>query len=452
MPAIIMSRFKITAKRQNNWLRYLIIVSLLMSQDVDSDSWNPRNEHAGIPALDVPGIVVFTDGSMKNQSTGAGVVFYTAGAPVQVAGKKLIHSYKLRDKNSVFQTEVWAIKQACKILLENITNDPPLGQVWVRAGWEVTFYSDSQAALKALETVIVKTQLVRETISALNQLAQLCSSVTLRWVRGHQKHDGNEDADTAALEGRVAQVTPEEDAPELPLAARNMDVDLAATSMWKTIWRLEKGCRQTRYWFPDGPRPDFAFDLLRLPRVICSQLCQFITGHCFLNKHTALIENNYWGRVNVALAQQGIEEEDVIEETSSQCRLCGTGKEEPFHLMSECWKLNTLRLRTFGHHKPLPPYTNIKVYQLVAFLKVINLPSLEMKPYLEQYAPTSIPEEARPTPQPPIVEGAENISSESEDELTAQQAAEAAGGRLLHNYLLTSNNPPLPNPEDGGFY
>jgi len=72
-----------------------------------------------------------------------------------------------------------------------------------------------------------------------------------------------------------------------------------------------------------------------------------------------------------------------------------------------------------------------------------------MKPYLEQYTPTSIPEEARPTPSPPIVEGAENISSDSENELAVHQAAEAAGGKLLHNYLLTSNKPPLPNPEEG---
>ena len=73
--------------------------------------------------------------------------------------------------------------------------------------------------------------------------------------------------------------------------------------------------------------------------------------------------------------------------------------------MTDCDELQHLRLRIFGNHKPEPPYTNIKVYQLVAFLRVINLPSLEMKPYLEQYTPTSIPDEARPTPPPPIVDG-----------------------------------------------
>ena len=171
--------------------------------------------------------------------------------------------------------------------------------------------------------------------------------------------------------------------------------------MWKTVCRLEKGCRQTKYWFPDGPRPDFAFDILRLPRVLCSQVCQFITGHCFLNRHTALIENKYWNRIGHALQKQNIDPGDAIDAASPSCRICGTGTEEPKHLMTDCLRLRNLRLRIFGHHEPQPPYTQVKVYQLVAFLKVINLPSLEMKPYLEQYTPTSIPDEARPSPPLP---------------------------------------------------
>merc|ERR1712115_193698 len=174
---------------------------------------------------------------------------------------------------------------------------------------------------------------------------------------------------------------------------------------------------------------------------LCSQICQFITGHCFLNKHTAMIENNYWNRVENALAQQDIEVGDVIEPSCPKCRICGTGKEEPKHLMTDCKELQHLRLNIFGNRQPEPPYTNIKVYQLVAFLKVINLPSLEMKPYLEQYNPTSIPDEARPPPPLPIVEGAELASDDSEDDLAVHRAAEAAGGNLLHNYLLTSNDP-----------
>ena len=165
-----------------------------------------------------------------------------------------------------------------------------------------------------------------------------------------------------------------------------------------------------------------------------------------------MIENKFWDRIGVALTKQKIDPGNVIDVSCPKCRICGTGKEEPKHIMTDCEKLQTLRLNTFGHHKPEPPYTKIKVYQLVAFLKVINLPSLEMKPFLEQYNPTSIPDEARPDPPPPIVEGAEMVSSDSEDDSAVQRAAEAAGGKLLHNYLVTSNKPPLPPPRGDRFY
>ena len=88
----------------------------------------------------------------------------------------------------------------------------------------------------------------------------------------------------------------------------------------------------------------------------------------------------------------------------------------------------------------------------MAFLKVINLPSLEMKPFLEQYNPTAVPEEARPTPPLPIVEGAEMVSEDSEDDIAVRSAAEAAGHIWLHNYLLTSNNPPIQNQDDTNYY
>ena len=74
-----------------------------------------------------------------------------------------------------------------------------------------------------------------------------------------------------------------------------------------------------------------------------------------------------------------------------------------------------------------------------------------MRPLLEEYTPASVPEEARPTPLPPIVEGAELVSSDDED-LAARVAAETAGGLLLHNYLLTKNKPPLQDPKGARFY
>ena len=74
-----------------------------------------------------------------------------------------------------------------------------------------------------------------------------------------------------------------------------------------------------------------------------------------------------------------------------------------------------------------------------------------MRPYLEEYNPADVPEEARSTPALPIVEGAEVITDSDED-IAAREAAEIAGSKLLHNYLLTMNEPPLQDPKGSLFY
>ena len=222
--------------------------------------------------------------------------------------------------------------------------------------------------------------------------------------------------------------------------------------MWKKVFRLEPGCSQTRNWFPNGPRPDFAFDIIRLPRLLCSQMTQFVTGHCFLNRHQALIDNSERAHIIASLPDnEQVEGELVIPISSALCRRCGEAEEKPEHIMSDCKDLAALRLRIFAHPFPKPPYTDFKVFQIVAFLKEVQLQSLEMRPFLEEYNPANIPEEARPTPPLPIVDGAELVSSSDED-TAARVAAETAGGLLLHNYLLTMNAPPLQDPKGARFY
>ena len=43
---------------------------------------DPKNEDAGAHPQIVPGISVFTDGSKDGNSTGAGIAFFLAGAPI----------------------------------------------------------------------------------------------------------------------------------------------------------------------------------------------------------------------------------------------------------------------------------------------------------------------------------------------------------------------------------
>ncbi|KAJ8941751.1 hypothetical protein NQ318_001345 [Aromia moschata] len=64
----------------------------------------------------------------------------------------------------------------------------------------IQIISDSQAALKALGGVEIHSQAVKDCIDSLIQLAEH-NSITLKWVRGHQGHEGNERADFLARKG-----------------------------------------------------------------------------------------------------------------------------------------------------------------------------------------------------------------------------------------------------------
>ena len=80
-------------------------------------------------------------------------------------------------------------------------------------------------------------------------------------------------------------------------ATLKLDIDTAAKKLWKLMWNMDPSCRQSKMWCPHGPRPRFAFEILRLPRLLCSQVIHFVTGHNFLRRHQALIESEELRRI-----------------------------------------------------------------------------------------------------------------------------------------------------------
>ena len=310
------------------------------------------------PTHSVTGLRVFTDGSQDNSKTGAAIVFFEDGSPVTAEGPALTYSSRLLSRNSVFQAETWAIGKAAKLILEELNKDTQPGRSWVSKDEEVTIFSDSQAALKALKAVHIKSLLVKETVQHLNDLGSRVKKLTLCWLRGHSGLTGNVRADTEAKRGRDNHLSANPQSPLLPKAALHLDVENVQTELWKKVFRLEPGCSQTRNWFPNGPRPDFSFDIIRLPRLLCSQITQFVTGHCFLNRHQALIDNSERAHIIAKLPEdERVEGELIIPVSSALCRRCGEAEEKPEHIMSDCKDLAALRLRIFAHPFPKPPYT-----------------------------------------------------------------------------------------------
>ena len=330
-------------------------------------------------------------------------------------------------KNTVFQAEIYAIKKLCEIMLNHTRNSL---DCWVTADTTMDIYCDSKSAILALNSITVQSGLVSETKDILNELAQEIKSLTIRWIKGHDGHLGITRADRMARLGRDSHNPPALDSPRIARATIKSELQTAANKLWKAMWQIEPTCRQSKHWFPHGPRPRFAFEILHLPKPICSQIIHFVTGHNFLRRHQAIVESEELRRLE---QHEGLgRDEDFHEamEPIATCSLCGGKEESSFHIMTECPKLATARLGVFGREDILPPYDNIPVYKLVSYLRDIKLKSLEMRPFLEEFKADELPER-----MPDWAKVNDNDSS-SDDELQADtRYAKECGDKLLH-YIL----------------
>ena len=359
---------------------------------VDISSMLPHNPCRGFPST--AGLNIYTDGSKDKEQTGAGVVILDNGEVLEVEGEELAHSYHLGRKTTVFQSEIFALKMAATLIIN--------GSFGAR-GWvnnrPITIHSDSQASILALNNVWVKSLLVKQTIDLMDQAAGRCPSLTIRWVKAHVGHDGNELADQKARDGRDDSVAPDWETPLLARAVMHKEIDNMATRLWESTWNEVIGCRQTRHFFPTGPRPGFYKDIINLPRIIVGQLIQILTGHTYLKRHQAVIDESGRQRVLEALNYENFDADGnaIIDAADPKCDRChGGGDETPLHLLSECDALGDLRRRIFGREDlvgpgEIPDFSNLKVYQILSFFREAKFETLTMHPFLAQYLPTDKP-------------------------------------------------------------
>ena len=102
----------------------------------------------------------------------------------------------LREEATVFQAEIMALKKAAERLLRAGTRDQ-----------RITVYSDSQAALMAMDNRRTSSKLVHETKVKWNHVGTY-NQVCLHWVKAHVGHEGNEKADDLAKDGTKLSKTP----------------------------------------------------------------------------------------------------------------------------------------------------------------------------------------------------------------------------------------------------
>lgn len=254
-------------------------------------------------------ISVYTEGSKMDCGTGSG--FYCEHQQME-------ESFRLPDTCSVFQAEMLAIKKAAELLQSNDCRDT-----------SISFYVDSQAALKALTKLESNTILVGETKTALNRLGD-CNSIRLCWVPGHDGFEGNEKADELARKGSekgsehiILGIHP-------PLSHAWKIIEDETKMVWMRQWNSTETCRISKYFWPEyNSKKSKA--LLNYNRATLRRLVGILTGHCHLGKHAR---------------RMGLTNDD-------ECRFCKDicSVEDSIHIVCECPALTKKRRRFLKAYK-----------------------------------------------------------------------------------------------------
>jgi ribonuclease HI len=328
----------------------------------------------------------YTDGSRVAGHTGAGYALFYEGEEV------FCDSVYLGTLASVFQAELYAITKACGDIAGFLDDHCPL-----------TFYIDSQATLLALDSPFTTSKVVQECVDSLNRLGRN-AIVTLRWIKAHVRHLGNERADFVAKYG--ASLRPDGPEPYLPVPQKVWDKAVSAFTeyKWQQQWQAAADsegrlyCRQTKMLVPKIDRK-MTKRLLLLPRVDVGRVVQLLTGHNYFNYHVSLIQP----------------------EQSALCRFCWSSAETSYHLLCECPRLRGFREMVFGHQflhlvhtdlaqhhlLPFPPYASMSAplqWAPATILQFLNTPPLQSlsQDFYSGYAnPTSPLPISSPGPGPP---------------------------------------------------
>lgn len=217
----------------------------------------------------------------------------------------------------------------------------------------VIIYSDSQAALQALQSSFTTSKIVRQCIASLNALGSSVH-VLLRYVQAHSGWVGNEMADYQAKLA-VRQPRPYL-SPLIPLAKShyNRYITHALTNLWTQRWQDHPDC-QTKAWFP-APSPAKSKYILSQPREVFSRAVRFLTGHCFLRRQRLLTD---------------------VPAPSITCRLCGHHRERAIHILTSCDTLQPLRITFLGTPKLSSSSPSWQPRNLLAFIACPRISDLE---------------------------------------------------------------------------
>lgn len=143
--------------------------------------------------------------------------------------------------------------------------------------------SDSQAAIKSLQSVSQKSKLAIECRSALNKLATK-HRVNITWVPGHSDIPGNCRADELARAGTLLPAAAIDIKLGIPIADRKLFLAKQTIRLVNSRWKQEPTCRITRQLWPQHD-PGRSSEIVCLSRKSIGVAIAALTGHWKGGRH-----------------------------------------------------------------------------------------------------------------------------------------------------------------------
>lgn len=244
----------------------------------------------------------FSDASKTDSGTGIGVHCDTLTNDLSIS---------LNNSSSVFQAEIFAIDQCAKECLKMGCNVD-----------SVCIYSDSQAALRALDSYATKSKTVLNCLKSIEELSAN-RKVTLKWIPAHSGFIGNEKAD------ELAKTASSKTHPEITLNICSSGMKNKMKSWVKTThlkqWNCTADLRVSKMLIP-FITDEIRDEILNMNRKNLRLLVGVLTGHCGLRKHLFNMK--------------------IISDPT--CRFCGLADETADHILCSCSEMATKRLSHLG--------------------------------------------------------------------------------------------------------
>ncbi len=248
----------------------------------------------------------YTDGSLINESAGAGVFCDTINIQLSIS---------LGTSTSIYLAELAAIIKSCQsISSKQLT------------GHDISIFTDSQSAIKALNCPKICSALTLKCYEEL-QNATTTNRINLTWVPGHTGIVGNEKADELAKQG--ALTTPTNTLPDpligIPQAIIKQNIEGYKRQRFNKHWLDQNGCRQAKNNIT--MRKKHSKYLINISRIRLKIYTGVMTGHFDFNKHLT----------------------NIGKKQDPGCDLCGEHIDSADHYLCQCPAYISSRYKFLGN-------------------------------------------------------------------------------------------------------